>query len=110
MNEIFINVEGKMVKYVLETSKTFEVTENETIILYTESELVEKIKKKDTPYFFIKYIRNSSETIQLASVTKCNQSIEHIENPTEKVQIFVTNKSPSNIRFIKNPTEKVQLD
>ena len=36
MNEIFINVDNKMVKYVLQTPEMFEVIENETIILYTK--------------------------------------------------------------------------
>ena len=93
-NEIFINVGGKMVKYILEEPK--------------RKCLVEHIKKISTPYFFIRTIKNPTEAEQLASVDKLPLSIKYIKNPSEKVQLAAVTKNLDSIQYIKNPSEAVK--
>lgn len=58
----------------------------------------------------IQFIKNPSETVQLAAINKWSYSIQHIKNPSEAAQIKAIRYTPYAIGLIKKPSEKVQIE
>ena len=70
----------------------------------TEEELIQKIKKYP---FYIQFIKNPSEKVQLTAVKQNGSTIYYIKNPSEKVQLEAVKQDGSLIYLIKNPSENV---
>jgi len=56
----------------------------------------------------IKYIENPSEAVKLAAVKQNYWVIHAIENPSEAVQLAAVKQNRGAIKYIKNPTKRVK--
>jgi len=57
----------------------------------------------------IGYIRNPSETVQIAAVSVIPQALEYIKKPTDKVKLLAVTLDPHVIQFIKRPSAEILI-
>ena len=57
----------------------------------------------------LRYIKNPSEAVQLASVKQDGYDLRFIKKPSEKVQLAAVNQNGYAVDYIKKPSDKVQL-
>ena len=74
--------------------------------MMNEQEQIEKVRYDG---YYIQYIDNPTEAVQLAAVKENAYAIEFIKKPTEAVQLAAVNQTGYAIRYIKDPSEVVQI-
>jgi hypothetical protein len=58
--------------------------------------------------YYIKFINNPSEKVQLAAVRNNEDALRFINKPSEQVQLVAVSQNKTAIDYISNPPEKVR--